>query len=137
MLEQDKERRRIRLGMKQLEPTSIDHFIAEHKVGDEVAGRVVEVSSSRVKAELGEGVFAVCRLQAAEPQAAQAESKSAGPKVDLSSMTEMLKARWKQGGGGASEGGQPARDQIKPGQVRNFRITALDSVKKTIDIELV
>jgi small subunit ribosomal protein S1 len=36
--EQDKERRRFRLSMKALEPTSIDEYIAENKVGDVVAG---------------------------------------------------------------------------------------------------
>ncbi|HVO97931.1 MAG TPA: 30S ribosomal protein S1, partial [Bryobacteraceae bacterium] len=34
VLEADKERRRIRLGIKQLIPTSIDEYIAEHKAGD-------------------------------------------------------------------------------------------------------
>ena len=33
VLEADKERRRLRLGIKQLEPTSIDEYIAERKVG--------------------------------------------------------------------------------------------------------
>ena len=40
----DTEKRQIRLSMKQLVPTSIDEYIAEHKVGDQVSGRVVEAS---------------------------------------------------------------------------------------------
>ena len=33
VLEVDRERRRIRLGMKQLEPTTVDGFISEHQTG--------------------------------------------------------------------------------------------------------
>ena len=42
----DTEKRRIRLGMKQLVPTSLDEYIAEHKEGDMVTGRMTEVSRS-------------------------------------------------------------------------------------------
>ncbi len=141
VLEQDRERRRIRLGMKQLEPTSVDQFIAEHTVGETVTGRIVDVSGSRVKAELGEGVFGVCRIQSVEPPAkaeAKPEAKPQSPKADLSSMSAMLTARWKQGVGGAptEAGAAPVRDQLKAGQLRSFKITSLDPAKKTIDVEL-
>ncbi len=136
VLEQDRERRRIRLGMKQLEPTSVDQFIAEHTVGETVTGRIVDVSGSRVKAELGEGVFGVCRIQVPEPQA-KAEAKPQSPKADLSSMSAMLTARWKQGVGvGGEAGAAPVRDQLKAGQLRSFKITSLDPAKKTVDVEL-
>jgi len=39
VLENDREKRRLRLGLKQLVPTSLDEYIAEHKDGDEVTGR--------------------------------------------------------------------------------------------------
>jgi len=65
VIELDKERRRVRLGMKQLEPTQADHFIAEHKVGDEVSDVLVEVHASSAKVELGEGVTGYCRIKAA------------------------------------------------------------------------
>jgi small subunit ribosomal protein S1 len=42
----DTEKRQIKLSMKQLIPTSIDEYIAEHKVGDKVSGRVVEQSAN-------------------------------------------------------------------------------------------
>ncbi|MBV8821043.1 MAG: 30S ribosomal protein S1 [Acidobacteriaceae bacterium] len=134
VLEQDKERRRLRLGMKQLEPTSVDHYIAEHQVGEVVTGRVVDVSGSRVKAELGEGVFAICRLQPAEP-AERKEAKKDPSRADVSSMSAMLAARWKQGAAGA-ETSQGGRDQVKAGQVRSFKIAGMDASKKTIDVEL-
>ena len=40
------EKRQIKLSMKQLIPTSIDEYIAEHKVGDTVSGRVVDDSGA-------------------------------------------------------------------------------------------
>ena len=55
VLEVDIEKRRLRLGMKQLIPTSLDEYIAEHKEGDVVTGRMTDVSGSRAKVELGEG----------------------------------------------------------------------------------
>jgi small subunit ribosomal protein S1 len=44
-------KRQIKLSMKQLIPTSIDEYIAEHKPGDKVSGRVVDISPAIV--ELG------------------------------------------------------------------------------------
>ncbi len=135
VLELDAERRRVRLGMKQLEPTSVDQYIEEHKSGDTVTGRLVDVANGSAKVELGEGVFARCRIEeepraTPAPQASRAETQ----KPDLSSLTSMLSAKWKQGPALASE--PPAREQAKPGQVRSFRITALDPAQKRIEVEL-
>ena len=134
VLERDKERRRIRLGLKQLEPTNVDHFIAEHQVGEVITGRIADVSGNRVKAELAEGVYAPCRIASAEP-AAKAERKAQAANVDLSSMTAMLKQRWKQGAAESEEGGKPAREQYRPGQIVSFKITGMDAAKKTVDVE--
>ena len=128
VLELDKERRRIRLGMKQLEPTKADHYIAEHHVGDTVSGRVVEVHGTRARVELGEGVIAACSLKPKEETAAAA---GGGKPADLSSLSAMLASRWKQGGSTAG-GGELARE----GQVRSFRITQLDETNRLIEIEL-
>ena len=89
----DAEKRQIKLSMKQLIPTSIDEYIAEHKPGDVVSGRVVEAAASHALIELGEGIRAACRVSAgvAVPQA---EAKTEG-KADLSALSSMLKARWK------------------------------------------
>ena len=57
----DSEKRQIKLSMKQLVPTSIDEYIAEHKVGDTVSGRVVDLSAKLTVVELGEGIRATCR----------------------------------------------------------------------------
>jgi len=125
ILEMDRSKRRIRLGMKQLEPTSIDEYIAEHKTGDKVSGRLVDVSSRRAKVELGEGVTATCRLSEVT------EAQASAPKADLASLTAMLSSRWK--GGGAATG---QREPLRTGQIRSFRITVLDATAKTIELEL-
>src|SRR6267143_2366703 len=62
VLDVDREKRRIRLGLKQLQPTSIDEYIAEHKEGDVVTGRVADVSGGRAKVELGEGIRVTCSM---------------------------------------------------------------------------
>src|ERR1017187_2268460 len=130
VLELDVEKRRLRLGMRQLTPTSLDEYIAEHKEGDVVTGRMTDVSGSRGKVELGEGVHATCRLSADAPKE---EEKSSQEGVDLSSMTSMLQARWKGGqGGGGSKGEGP-----RSGQIRSFRISKLDPATKKIELELV
>ena len=41
--------------MKQLVPTGLDEYLVEHKDGDIVTGRIVEVSDGRARVELGEG----------------------------------------------------------------------------------
>jgi small subunit ribosomal protein S1 len=128
VLEVDTGKRRLRLGMKQLVPTSLDEYIAEHKAGDVVTGRMTDVSSGRAKVELGEGVHATCRLSA---EAGAAEEKTAEGKVDLSALTSKLQARWK-GGEGAGGKGEAARS----GQIRSFRITKVDAAAKKIELEL-
>jgi small subunit ribosomal protein S1 len=129
VLEVDTERRRLRLGMKQLVPTSVDEYIAEHKDGDVVTGRMTEVGSGRARVELGEGIQAVCRLSA---ETLEKEEKPAEPKTDLSSLTSMLEARWK--GGQAT--GVPRREPVRAGQIRSFRIVRLDAAAKRIELEL-
>ncbi len=130
VLEIDKGRRRIRLGMKQLEPTSVDEYIAEHQNGEVVSGRLIEVSNGRARVELGEGVYATCRMK--EAAAESRENSANESRADLSTMTAMLTAKWKTGGGTASGG----KEQIRPGQIRSFRITLLDPGHKKIEVEL-
>jgi len=131
VLEFDIERRRIRLGMKQLEPTSVDLWMNEHHVGDTVTGRVVEVRNERLKIELGDGVFATCRTS--NDAGTDNKSGSGGPdKGDISTMTAMLAARWKSGPDYEAE-----KQVARVGQIRQFRVTSLDHEAKRIGIELV
>ena len=126
VLEIDRERRRFKLGIKQLEPTSIDEYLAEHKSGEMVTGRIVEVSGGRAKVELGQGVIAFARA----PEQKQPTSASR-PAADLSAMTAMLSQKWKSGAGEST-----APEALRAGQVRSFRITALDAAAKRIEVEL-
>jgi small subunit ribosomal protein S1 len=154
ILELSPEKRQIKLSMKQLIPTEIDEYIAEHKVGDTVTGRVIEQSPSLIHVELGDGIRSICRIKTAsavaEPaspavapeEAATAPSKSksksktkakAEAKPDLSSLSSMLKDRWK-GNTSAAEASKPAA--LSEGQIRTFKITKLDPEAKKIEVEL-
>lgn len=126
----DKEKRQVKLSMKQLIPTGLDEYIAEHKEGDVVTGRLIEVSGEHASVELGEGIHVRGRItleeKAVEPTQAPAQP-------DLSSFSSMLAARWKNG---------PAASEAKPepvraGQIRSFRIIKLDLAAKKIDVQLV
>ena len=129
VLEADTEKRRLRLGMKQLVPTTIDEYIAAHKEGSVVTGRIAEISSGRARVELGEGIQAACPLGAETV----ADETTAGPsKAVLSSLTSMLEARWKGGPGG----GGTRREPVRAGQIRSFRVVKLDRAAKKIDVEL-
>jgi len=131
VLEADVAKRRLRLGMKQLVPTGLDEYIAEHKAGDVVTGRMGDVSGGRARVELGEGVPATCRIQS-DP-ARGGESQPAGDKTDLSSMTSMLEAKWKKGG---ASGGAAGDEAPRSGQIRSFRIVKVDPALKRIEVEL-
>ncbi len=131
VLEIDRSRKRIRLGLKQLQPTSADEYIAEHKVGDVVTGRVVDSKKKVSKVDLGDGVFASCRKVTKAPAADAGEPQADRP--DLSALTEMLAAKWKAG---SMPQGSEAEDELSPGQVRSFRIVALDAQQKKIELEL-
>jgi small subunit ribosomal protein S1 len=123
----DLEKRQMRLGMKQLVPTGLDEYIAEHKEGDVVTGRLMEESAGQAKVELGEGIHATCKAEAAAPAKAEAPKES---KADLSSLSSMLQARWKTGSGGPAKA-----EPVRGGQVRSFRIVSLDRATKKIGLE--
>jgi small subunit ribosomal protein S1 len=145
----DTEKRQIKLSIKQLIPNDIDEYIAEHKVGDTVSGRVVEQSPTLAVVELGDGIRATCitapdstpESPAAEPTAesigeAKPKSKSkakAESKPDLSNLSSMLKARWQ--GNTPASAAKP--EPLSEGQIRSFKITKLDPEAKKIEVELV
>jgi len=130
VLEVDTEKRRVKLGMKQLIPTSIEEYIAERKAGDVVSGRVIEISGGQARVELGEGIHATCRIPIAK---ASSEKPAPAAQPDLSSLTSMLQARWK----GAAGAGPSKPEEIRAGQVRSFRITKLEPAAKKIELGLV
>jgi small subunit ribosomal protein S1 len=122
----DKEKRQIKLSMKQLVPTSLNEYLAEHAQGDVVSGRVIEQGPGSAVVELGEGIRAKCRV----PEAVAA-AQTGGGKANLSSLTSMLQARWK----GATTAA-PQAEGLRVGQIRSFRIAKLDPDGESIELEL-
>jgi len=125
----DPEKRQMRLSIKQLVPTGIDEYLAEHKEGDVVTGRMMDDAGGHARAELGEGIQANCRSTSAAKVKEEAPKEA---KADLSSLSSMLQARWKSGAGV-----QPKAEPARAGQVRSFRIVKLDRGAKKIEVELV
>lgn len=126
VVEVDKGKKRIRLSMKQLEPTSADVFISEHAVGDMLSGRVVEVHGSTAKIEISEGVHARCKLKDESPAKQQAAAET-----DVTDLAAMLASRWKSGPSSSS-----GKDSLRANQIRSFKIVALDAEARKIDVEL-
>jgi small subunit ribosomal protein S1 len=123
----DPEKRQMKLSLKQLVPTGLDEYIAEHKEGDVVTGRLMEESGGQGRVELGDGIHAMCRIKAS---VADRNETSKPAKADLSSLSSMLQARWKTGL-------TTAKTELpRAGQVRSFRITHLDQAAKKIVVEL-
>jgi small subunit ribosomal protein S1 len=129
VLDVDKEKRQIKLSMKQLVPTGLDEYIVEHAEGDVVSGRLIEVSGEHGTVELGEGIRSRARLVA---EAAVKEEAKPG-EVDLSSLGSMLASRWKNGPSAAEAKAEP----VRAGQIRSFRITLLDREAKKVEVQLV
>jgi small subunit ribosomal protein S1 len=128
----DTDKRQLRLGMKQLVPSGLDEYIAEHKEGDVVTGRMMEISGEHARVELGEGIQAGCRMDASGVSEEKDQRSAAASKPDLSLLGSMLQARWK----GATSGGGAKPEPVRTGQIRNFRIKKLDPAAKKIELEL-
>jgi len=128
----DQAKRQMRLSMKQLVPTGLDEYLAEHKPGDLVTGRMAEISGEEARVELGQGVYATCRLSGSRPAESGGGRSLAPAKADLSSLSSMLQARWK---GGSSQS-NTKNEEIRAGEIRSFRIARLDPAVKKIELEL-
>ena len=96
VLDIDREKRQLKLSIKQMVPTGIDEFLAEHNVGDTVTGRIIDVdmAASTARVELGEGILATSVLPA--QSIPEQQSTGSGP-VDLSQLGSLLSAKWKTG----------------------------------------
>jgi small subunit ribosomal protein S1 len=125
----DKEKRQLRLSVRQMVPSSLDEYIAERKEGNVVSGRITSVSGDTAQVELGEGVYGTCRMTQGK---AESQEQGSSADLDLSALTSMLSARWKSG----STADTTRKGELVPGQVRSFRIRRLDTQSKQIDLEL-
>ena len=141
ILEIDREKRQLRLSIKQLIPTGIDEFLVEHAVGDQVTGRIIDLdrAANTARVELGEGIVAQTSL----PPVEQAEAPAAGAPLDLG-MLAALGAKWKTSSAPSKPTGKVAASTVtstdkivSTGQIRTFRITALDAGTKHLKLELV
>jgi small subunit ribosomal protein S1 len=130
VLEVDPARRQIKLSMKQLVPTGLDEYLAEHRPGDTVTARILSIDGKTARVELGEGIYAACQLPSAAAPAVETP-KPAGT-LDLSAFSTMLNAKWK----GGPSAPRAAAELPQPGQIRNFRIASLDPAAKQIAVEL-
>jgi small subunit ribosomal protein S1 len=134
----DTVKRQLRLSLKQLVPSGVDEYIAEHKEGDVVTGRMIEVAAGRARVELGEGIHSECSFEVEDlsdknKNAKQDVSSSrTESKPDLSSLGSMLRARWKNG----APAGEAKPEAVHAGQIRKFRIVKLDPGAKKIELEL-
>jgi small subunit ribosomal protein S1 len=121
VLELDVPKRRLRLGMKQLIPTPLEAFLQAHAVGEEMSGRVVKAYPGRV--QLDEGIEAAC--------------PSAAPPVRVveeGTLAAKLAAVWKKPVETAPAPPPPGV-QLKPGEVRKFRITRIEAGQSKIEVE--
>ncbi len=129
VLDVDSEKRQLRLSMKQLVPTGLDEYIVEHKVGEVVTGRLIDISGEHGTIELSEGIHASGRPVL--EHAAQEQTQTTAP--DLSTFSSMLAARWKNGPSAA----EAKPEAVRTGQIRSFRITMVDRAAKKIKVQLV
>lgn len=127
----DSAKRQMKLSIKRMAPVSLDEYLAEHKLGDIVTGRIVAVSDKLARVELGEGIQADCPLA---PAGATSPSKAGtAAAADLGSLRAMLEARWK--GRGRADAA-PSPEPPRAGQIRSFRVTTVDPAAKTIALVL-
>jgi small subunit ribosomal protein S1 len=130
VLEVEKVKRQIRLSMKQRTAVTADEYLAEHPVGSVVTGRILDVAQGFARVELGEGIEGTSRTSAETPAV---EVAAGGDKVNLSSLSSMLTARWK--GGVSSSAAKP--EAPRAGQIRSFRIARLEPGARKIELEMV
>jgi small subunit ribosomal protein S1 len=141
VLEIDNEKRQLKLSIKQLVPTGLDEFIAEHKLGDTVTGRIIDIDrvSNIARVELGEGIVSFSSVPAL-PEADETPTPTSGAPVDLSALGSLLSAKWKTDVSskkpGTFKAAPPKAEELKAGQVRSFTITTLEPETKKIALSL-
>ncbi|MBH00267.1 MAG: 30S ribosomal protein S1 [Solibacterales bacterium] len=130
----DTQKRRLKLDMKAVKHhTDKAAFIADHKLGDIVTGRVAKLSSKRVVVELGDSIQAICFVEHDTDQTPPTVEKLSTENV--SSLGAMLQSAWK--GETSSENRENRRtEKVALGQIRSFKITKLNLAERTVELEL-
>ena len=142
VLEIDREKRQLKLSIKQMVPTGIDEFLLEHQAGDTVSGRVIDIDAAAQTAriELGEGIFAPCALPHTTPESPHtATAATTGSPVDFSALSS-LSSKWKTADTRDKTKPTPqptaASETLAPGQIRTFKLLTLDHEAKRFTLEL-
>ncbi len=144
VLDIDREKRQLKLSIKQMVPTGLDEFILEHAVGDTVTGRIIDIDrvSNTARVELGEGIIAPCPVPPEDPTDAGTPAPTSGAPVDLSQLGSLLAAKWKTDVSAKPQNtakpAAAAKDatSLAAGQVRSFRLKELEPETKKIALEL-
>jgi small subunit ribosomal protein S1 len=119
----DPETKRLKLSMKQLEATPTDQFLQDISVGDQVTGRILKVRGNEVRVQLGEGIEGVCTVTA---------NASEVPATAGGSLAEQLAAAWKGGAKSSATGG--SSEPYVEGQLRSFKVKAIDPANRKIEL---
>ncbi|MFC5863634.1 S1 RNA-binding domain-containing protein [Acidicapsa dinghuensis] len=133
----DREKRQLKLSIKQAIPTGLDEFLAEHKAGDKVTGRIAAIHDGVAQVEVGEGILATCKLPATAPAPEPAPEAATTGKADLSALSSLLQSKWKTGSSSTASKSAGKTQPAETGQVRNFRISRIDLESKVITLELI
>ncbi len=136
ILEVNSEDRKLKVGMKQLEPTEAESAMAQMAVGEVVTGRIAKIEGGKATVEIGDGVTGVCAIK---PKSGSRKSVTLGQTSDLGSLKTMLESAW----GDSNEGGQPtaasedagaAQEPLTAGSVHSFKVTKLDKDNGLIEL---
>ena len=135
ILEINSESRKVKVGMKQLEPTEVESAMAQMTVGEVLTGRIAKIEGDKATVEIGDGVKGICAIT---PKSSSKKNVALGQTSDLGSLKTMLESAWR----GTDGGGQPPADseetteeeRLTSGSVHSFRVTRLDKANGVIEL---
>lgn len=135
ILEINLENRKLRVGMKQLEPTEVESAMSQMAVGEILTGRIAKVEAGKATVEIGDGVTGVCLIK---PKSTPKKSVALGQTSDLGSLKSMLESAWKgpDGGGQGPEASEASAEQepLTSGSIHTFRVERLDKANGVIEL---
>ncbi len=135
ILEINLEDRKLRVGMKQLEPTEVESAMDQMAVGEILTGRIAKIEAGKATVEIGDGVTGVCSIK---PKSAAKKSIALGQTSDLGSLKSMLESAWKgsddDGQGPAAAESSGEEEPLTSGSIHTFRVERLDKANGVIEL---
>lgn len=135
ILEINLEDRKLRVGMKQLEPTEVESAMSQMAVGEILTGRIAKIEAGIATVEIGDGVTGVCSIK---PKSAPKKSVALGQTSDLGSLKSMLESAWKgsddDGQGPAAAESSADEEPLTSGSIHTFRVERLDKANGVIEL---